>query len=609
MNKHFLYLFFGLVFLLAFLSCSAQSHTDREIDNLTAFAKAYGYVKYFHPSTEAEEIDWGWFAVYGSQKVLHCQNEEELNQTLQFLFLPIGPTVTFSSSAPDPSSFKKVTQPEDKAGYAPVYWQHQGVTKDMDPLGPGYQSVRVNSPKIFPAETSAQNQENNENLTDSIMTPIFQGSPSPDEVWIRQIGKNLWIGMPLILQIKDGDTYPKCATSIEQFMAEGELDTPENADSLEFRLGNLINTWNVFQHFYPYFSEMKIDWAQELRNSLELTYSSNKANHENDLKRLTAALKDNHVDVLSAGYQKFAPPIDAEWIEDQLVVTQVFDSGLGIKTGDVIEQIDGIDSKQLFDDLRPLISAATEGYYRYNAPVIMLTGKENTTVNIKIAGKSFEIKRNLNYYSHKNSLKMIQPGYRFLGDDIAYLNLDIVSMDTINKLIPQLEKSRAIIADVRGYPNSNHGLIRHLLSKPDSHEWLHVDNYLFPDQENKAGHVDYGWSMKPKEPYLGDKKIIFITDGRAVSYAESYLGFIDGYDLATIIGQPSSGTNGNVNAFNLPGDYKIFFTGMRVLKHDGSQLHGIGILPDIYVERTLEGVRSGRDEFLEKAIELAKQGN
>ena len=46
---------------------------------------------------------------------------------------------------------------------------------------------------------------------------------------------------------------------------------------------------------------------------------------------------------------------------------------------------------------------------------------------------------------------------------------------------------------------------------------------------------------------------------------------------------------------------------MRVLKHDGSRLHGIGFLPDVYVERTIEGVRTGRDEFLEKAIELAKQ--
>ncbi len=43
------------------------------------------------------------------------------------------------------------------------------------------------------------------------------------------------------------------------------------------------------------------------------------------------------------------------------------------------------------------------------------------------------------------------------------------------------------------------------------------------------------------------------------------------------------------------------------MKHDGSQLQGIGFLPDVYVKRTLEGIRAGRDEFLEKADEIVKQ--
>ena len=49
------------------------------------------------------------------------------------------------------------------------------------------------------------------------------------------------------------------------------------------------------------------------------------------------------------------------------------------------------------------------------------------------------------------------------------------------------------------------------------------------------------------------------------------------------------------------------WTGMKVLKHNGSQHHGIGILPDIYVSKTIQGIKDGRDEFLEKAIEIAKK--
>ncbi len=83
------------------------------------------------------------------------------------------------------------------------------------------------------------------------------------------------------------------------------------------------------------------------------------------------------------------------------------------------------------------------------------------------------------------------------------------------------------------------------------------------------------------------------------------MGFIEGYHLATIIGQPTAGTNGNINPFRLFGGYTISWTGMKVIKHDGSQQHGVGILPDIYVQKSIKGVREGRDEFLEKAIEVA----
>jgi hypothetical protein len=43
---------------------------------------------------------------------------------------------------------------------------------------------------------------------------------------------------------------------------------------------------------------------------------------------------------------------------------------------------------------------------------------------------------------------------------------------------------------------------------------------------------------------------------------------------------------------------------MQVLKHDGSTHHGVGIHPTVPVSRTLKGVTAGRDEFLEKAIEV-----
>jgi hypothetical protein len=49
------------------------------------------------------------------------------------------------------------------------------------------------------------------------------------------------------------------------------------------------------------------------------------------------------------------------------------------------------------------------------------------------------------------------------------------------------------------------------------------------------------------------EKMAFLTDGRAISGAETYMGIIEHYKLGAIIGE-AAGTNGNVNPFVLPAD-------------------------------------------------------
>jgi hypothetical protein len=48
---------------------------------------------------------------------------------------------------------------------------------------------------------------------------------------------------------------------------------------------------------------------------------------------------------------------------------------------------------------------------------------------------------------------------------------------------------------------------------------------------------------------------------------------------------------------------------MKVLKHDGSRHHGVGILPTEPVTRTRAAIAAGRDEFLERALEVVKNSD
>ncbi len=57
-----------------------------------------------------------------------------------------------------------------------------------------------------------------------------------------------------------------------------------------------------------------------------------------------------------------------------------------------------------------------------------------------------------------------------------------------------------------------------------------------------------------------------------------------------------------------PGNIVLRFTGMGVRHADGRQLQRKGIQPHIRVDPTIDGIRNGRDEILEKAIEFLKNG-
>jgi C-terminal processing protease CtpA/Prc len=58
-----------------------------------------------------------------------------------------------------------------------------------------------------------------------------------------------------------------------------------------------------------------------------------------------------------------------------------------------------------------------------------------------------------------------------------------------------------------------------------------------------------------------------------------------------------------------PGAFGVNFTAMRVTRHGGhSPHHLVGVKPDVPVAPTLEGLRSGRDEVLERGLAVAREG-
>jgi C-terminal processing protease CtpA/Prc len=190
----------------------------------------------------------------------------------------------------------------------------------------------------------------------------------------------------------------------------------------------------------------------------------------------------------------------------------------------------------------------------------------------------------------------VQPG-------IVYADLTRLTDAELEAALPRLSAAKGLVFDMRGYPGGFNAItfFSHLSDQQLTSAQWHIPQINRPDRQQMAFTRGGEWTITPRLPLLPSKRA-FITDGRAISYAESCMGIIEHYRLGEIVGAPTAGTNGNVSQFQVPGGFSIVFTGMKVLKHDGSQHHGIGIRPTIPAAPTRAGIAAGRDEVLERAV-------
>lgn len=71
-----------------------------------------------------------------------------------------------------------------------------------------------------------------------------------------------------------------------------------------------------------------------------------------------------------------------------------------------------------------------------------------------------------------------------------------------------------------------------------------------------------------------------------------------------VIGSTTAGADGNVSSIILPGGVSTMFSGIGVLYPDGSETQRKGIRIDENIKPTIKGIKAGRDELLERAIEI-----
>src|SRR5690606_14705480 len=106
-------------------------------------------------------------------------------------------------------------------------------------------------------------------------------------------------------------------------------------------------------------------------------------------------------------------------------------------------------SENYFKEVNSRISAGTKGWLNYSAQNLSLSGEKDETILIEVNNKNVVLNRDQKFDRSDNNIRMQENNYKVLDQNIYYLNLATVEMDTITALLPQSQEAKGIICDLR----------------------------------------------------------------------------------------------------------------------------------------------------------------
>ena len=438
--------------------------------------------------------------------------------------------------------------------------------------------------------------------------PIFDSIPALGEVVDAEIAPGIRMRFPLALSI-DHNYSTGDDEAVDNHIETVNNTKTDEAEQKIASAANVVLLWNVFQHFYPYFDQVDCDWSATLKTAIKNAFNlhDRKAATKN-LQWVVAQLHDGHGNVFDTKSRARIAGVRFGWIENQLVVTASNEDQFAV--GDIVADIDGQSPIKHLQEMEKYISGSPQ-WKRYRSTTQMSQGEGTKSLKLKRGDETLEAALQFNSRQpatvDKGEVCRIEVDGEKDEDDIWYIDMGRAEPKDVNPLIQEFAAAKGIVLDFRGYPRGTQYLFQHMTDvHMQSQKWL-IPRQVRPDRSGMTDFETGGrWQMPPRKPRFAGK-MVFITNGSAISYAESCMAIVANYQLGEIIGSPTAGANGNVNPFSLPGGYRVAWTGMRVVNHNDSQHHVNGVAVTIPMEPTIAGIRDGKDELLDAAIEMIEK--
>jgi C-terminal processing protease CtpA/Prc len=524
-----------------------------QIDNLALLCKIWGFLKYYHPAIAAGNYNW----------------DNEL-----FRFLPAYLPITDKNQRND----------------SLLAW----VNKLGNVSGKGNKmKIKANTKLI------------------------------PELDWLKdttELGTKLSSQLIKIRNTKRGSSnYYFTFTSASNVDFTNERDYPSiNWNDDGFRLLTVFRYYNMIEYFFPYKNLIGEEWHNIPAEFIsKILAAKDDFEAQKVVLEMITRINDSHAfpkfssDFNDAFYGRNYANYKLTFVENHAVVKGYLNekllTGDDLQPGDIIIDINGESVMQKVERLKKYVPASNEPTrLAFISEYLLRSNNRGITVsylrNGKTESKSLSCHTPEAVFTKTNvGAESEKPTWRFLTPEIGYIYMGTIRNKEIPKMMGELRLSKGIVVDLRCYPND---FVVFSLSS-----YFHVKNTAFVKFSNtnasNPGLFNFTkplsvWGMK--NAYNG--KLVILVNESTISNAEYTAMALSSTSIATVVGSTTAGADGNVSKIILPGGISTYISGIGVYYPNGKETQRTGIVPDVVVNPTLRGYVDGRDEVLEKAVQI-----
>ena len=535
------------------------SAEEVRLERLAATIRLWGTVKFFHPYLAYRTIDWDAAFITAIRQVNHAASHDDFVLALAGMLA-------------------KLDDPETRV------------------LG-----IRELDPRPVPCQCRALVRSGLYAPADS--TPYYADweNVGQREPYILRSANSLRVAM------RTAEPVPSAGAGINM------TDNPYNGDlpSPEYRLLALARYWNAIQYFYGYTGSVE-SWNSALTEFIpQFEHAGTSRDYLFTLSRLASRTHDGHSflggftgSVLSSLGK--TPDVSLRNLAGQIVVTA--SASQSLQPGDVITTVNRKPALENEKFLLTLIPHSTPQWGTLAADRFLLAGPEPTVhVGVRRGGgkeEELELTRDVETVSVRPA-PPLSTVFGKLPSGLGYIDLRELQAPGVDRAFDELMDTPGLILDLRGAasPIFTQLAARLTSGKPVAAARIRQRVWHGPNPQavTEDTFLQYAY---PGAKAAYSAPVAVLIDARAFSAAEHTALFLRAAANAVFVGSPTSGTNGNITHLILPGSIQANFAAMEISHPDGAPLQRVGILPDVWIEPTVKGLQQGRDEVLERAVEL-----